>query len=302
MNTIALQIGQNAINKFFVDELRKIIADANALIINNDMDNATAISFISTLKEEIIKTEEQLKTVSSFGFIADLTIPTQAPEARPSEGRPAPVPAQTPAPAPIPAQTPTPAPIPAQTPAPTPAQASEARPSEGRTTLALARVSVQEKVSEPVQFRRCVMKKFREDPYSTFQHIIGYASGTIKKQQVTEYLEFNDVNDKLVKLIASVFGIPASSATKEAIISGYNRLHDFMCIHRVQYPDVDPQAYDELQGELEFCNELHRFIKTEKHLVKPSELYAAFGMCDADRKQFITDVSMNALLSDSDEE
>jgi hypothetical protein len=76
-----------------------------------------------------------------------------------------------------------------------------------------------------------------------------------------------------------------------------------MCIHRVQYPDVDPQAYDELQGELEFCNELHRFIKTEKHLVKPSELYAAFGMCDTERTHFIADVGgMNALLSDSDEE
>jgi len=299
MNTIALQIGQNAINKFFVDELRKIIADANALIINNDMDNATAISFVSTLKEEIIKTEEQLKTVSSFGFIADLSIPVPAP---------APVPALAPVHAPAPVPAPAPAPAPAQ--APETRQVRQTNSSSGQAPVRAPSPQQpktptdpeQYTVSEPVQFRRSVMKKFKEDPYTTFQYLIGYANGSIKKQQVTEYLEYNDVNEKLVKRIASVFGIPESRATKESIITGYNNLHEFMCNHRVQYPDVNPQAYDELQGELEFRNELHRFIKTEKHLVKPSELYAAFGMCDADRKQFITDVSMNALLSDSDEE
>ena len=314
----ATQIGQNAINKFFVEHLRKIIADANTLLIDNEMDNKTAIAFVSSIRAEIIKVEENLKTVSSFGFIATEAVSNPIPQSpqpvlevptlqrsmdKPSTDSVHESPATSPVVKPK-----------DEDPSLQPQAFSEQRDSHKRIISAINPHAADAPPLKPRAkrgtaevgpydlFRRKAALKFVENPAETINVINGYAHDTISKRDTMKYFEIEDDKDEtFVKKVCSFMGI-TKDAKKETLKQGVERLFDFTKALRIANPCDDPCELDaDFTYHPDYINPLWAIFNTNKRHIKPSDLYVAFGLCNAERTHFITEIALQSVgYSDSD--
>ena len=143
------------------------------------------------------------------------------------------------------------------------------------------------KSSEAELFCAAFFKAFESNPNAIIALVSEFLEEKIKKDPILALMKIEDPNNKFLKNLGAVFCVPYKDRTKDNVTIGYNNLYNFTMQLRQQYFGK-PTENDDLVHRYDYRNALFKHFNTNRHGVKPSQVYAAFGLCDPECKEFYT--------------
>ena len=152
-------------------------------------------------------------------------------------------------------------------------------------TLVLEPKPTVKKTSEAELFCAAFFKAFEVNPNAIIGLVSEFLEEKIKKDPILALMKIEDPNNKFLKNLGAVFCVPYKDRTRDNITIGYNNLYNFAMQLRQQYFGK-PTENDDLVHRDDYRNALFKLFNTNRNGVKPSQLYAAFGLCDPECKEF----------------